>query len=219
MADDDTSLQSRLVDPLPAYDDSTDFAKWIDAHQSEFDKLHQSINQTKDQIHIDTATGLELDLIGREYGILGQRRGRDDPAYRSYLQTLVSSFQGVGTIPGVKLAISAGLLIDEDEVSLLEDFSENKYEIELTDWTAHETGTVRELADLSDPIAIERLDPIHYILPEIEPRYTVGDTEVATMATLSPAVTKYTVGDTQSKTVDSEETFGTGKFDGEGTFS
>jgi hypothetical protein len=73
-------------------------------------------------------------------------------------------FQGVGTIPGVKQAVSSGLLVDTDVVDVLEDFDANKYEIELTDWTAHETGTVRTLADLADPLAIERLDPVHYLL-------------------------------------------------------
>jgi len=166
MADDEPTLRDRLPSPLPLYDDSTDFGAWLDAHQTEIDGLGTDIKQTKEQIHVAHATGQELDLIGREYGLLGQRRGRDDDTYRSFLMSLIASFKGVGTVPGVKEAISSGLLVETDDVVLREDFTANKYEVELRDWTAHQTETVHTLADLGDPLAIERLDPIHYIRPE-----------------------------------------------------
>lgn len=158
------TLRGRLPSLFPLYDDSMEFEPWLDAHQSELDELDADLAQVKDQIHIETATGQELNLIGNEYGVLGQRRGRDNDSYRAYLMSLMASFQGVGTVPGVKQAVSSGLLVDEGAIDILEDFTTNKYEIELTDWTAHETGTIRTLADLADPLAIERLDPVHYLL-------------------------------------------------------
>ena len=165
MAEDtDQTLRGRLPSLFPLYDDSMEFEPWLDAHQGELDELDEDLAQVKDEIHIGTATGQELNLIGNEYGVLGRRRGRDDDSYRAYLMSLMAFFQGVGTIPGVKQAVSSGLLVDTDVVDVLEDFDANKYEIELTDWTAHETGTVRTLADLADPLAIERLDPVHYLL-------------------------------------------------------
>ena len=165
MAEDtDQTLRGRLPSLFPLYDDSMEFEPWLDAHQGELDEFDADLAQVKDEIHIETATGQELNLIGNEYGVLGRRRGRDDDSYRAYLMSLMAFFQGVGTIPGVKQAVSSGLLVDEDVVDVLEDFDANKYEIELTDWTAHETGTVRTLADLADPLAIERLDPVHYLL-------------------------------------------------------
>jgi|GEM_PF-1409601 hypothetical protein len=165
MAEDtDQTLRGRLPSLFPLYDDSMEFEPWLDAHQGELDEFDADLAQVKDEIHIETATGQELNLIGNEYGVLGRRRGRDDDSYRAYLMSLMAFFQGVGTIPGVKQAVSSGLLVDTDVVDVLEDFDANKYEIELTDWTAHETGTVRTLADLADPLAIERLDPVHYLL-------------------------------------------------------
>ena len=165
MAEDtDQTLRGRLPSLFPLYDDSMEFEPWLDAHQGELDEFDADLAQVKDEIHIETATGQELNLIGNEYGVLGRRRGRDDDSYRAYLMSLMAFFQGVGTIPGVKQAVSSGLLVDTDVVVVLEDFDANKYEIELTDWTAHETGTVRTLADLADPLAIERLDPVHYLL-------------------------------------------------------
>ena len=165
MAEDtDQTLRGRLPSLFPLYDDSMEFEPWLDAHQGELDEFDADLAQVKDEIHIETATGQELNLIGNEYGVLGRRRGRDDDSYRAYLISLMAFFQGVGTIPGVKQAVSSGLLVDTDVVDVLEDFDANKYEIELTDWTAHETGTVRTLADLADPLAIERLDPVHYLL-------------------------------------------------------
>jgi len=165
MAEDtDQTLRGRLPSLFPLHDDSMEFEPWLDAHQGELDEFDADLAQVKDEIHIETATGQELNLIGNEYGVLGRRRGRDDDSYRAYLMSLMAFFQGVGTIPGVKQAVSSGLLVDTDVVDVLEDFDANKYEIELTDWTAHETGTVRTLADLADPLAIERLDPVHYLL-------------------------------------------------------
>ena len=158
------TLRGRLPSLFPVYDDSMEFEPWLDAHQGELDELDADLAQVKDEIHIGTATGQELNLIGNEYGVLGRRRGRDDDSYRAYLMSLMASFQGVGTVPGVKQAVSSGLLVDTDVVDVLEDFAANKYEIELTGWTGHETSTIRTLADLADPLAIERLDPVHYLL-------------------------------------------------------
>ncbi|MDY6780070.1 MAG: hypothetical protein SV760_05930, partial [Halobacteria archaeon] len=82
------SLRERLPSPFPIFDDSATFEAWVDAHEADLDRLEDQIDTVEDEIHVDTATGLELDLIGREYGILGQRRGRSDPAYQSYLISL-----------------------------------------------------------------------------------------------------------------------------------
>ena len=78
-----------------------------------------------------------------------------DAAYRAYLMSLIASFQGVGTISGIKKAVSSGLLVDEDDVVIIEDFQQNKYDVRLLEWSAHSGSTVERLADLADPLAIE----------------------------------------------------------------
>ncbi|MDY6780069.1 MAG: hypothetical protein SV760_05925, partial [Halobacteria archaeon] len=111
--------------------------------------------------------------------------------------------QGRGTPPGLRRAIAAGLLVDDDDVELIEDFGANKYEVRLLDWTSYKSGTVRTLADLADPLAIERVDPVHHILETAAVSYDVGETNVASMTTSETAAVSYDVGDTQTVTVDS----------------
>lgn len=168
--DTDPTLRGRLPSLFPAYDDSMEFEPWLDAHQGELDELDADLAQVKDEIHIGTATGQELNLIGNEYGVLGRRRGRDDASYRAYLMSLVASFEGVGTVPGVKKAISSGLLIDESDVDVIEDFQSNKYDIRLLNWSPHSGSTVERLANLADPLAIEL----------VKVRYDVGVDEATT---------------------------------------
>jgi len=219
MPDPEPTLRGRLPSPFPLYDDSTDFENWLDAHQTEVDTLADEIGQVENQIHIGTATGQELDLIGEEYGLIGRRRGRDDDSYRSFLISLVASFQGVGTIPGVKEAISSGLLVDDVDVELIEDFAANKYEVKLYDWTAHKSGTVRTLADLADPLAIARRDPVHNILATAVIGIHAGDVQINSGSRSETVAFGIDGDDTQHQTVNSQDTFGTGRFDGDGSFS
>lgn len=198
----DQTLRERLPSPFPLYEESTDFEPWLSAHQSEVDELQQEIVQVMKEVHVGTATGFELDLIGREYGVLGRRRGRDDPTYRSYLISLVASFRGRGTIPGVKEAISSGLVVDRDAVELIEDFTANKYEVKLTNWTEHRTGVVHTMADLSDPLAIERREPLHYFVNSVEFTFDVGETKLVGINTPSESLSfVFITGDTTNQTV------------------
>lgn len=158
------TLADRLPSLLPSYDDSTDFAGWLGAHQDEVDRLDTDLEMVKRSLQIAYATGDELDRIGADFGILGRRRGRNDDAYRQYLQSLVQAYRGRGTPPGVRKAIAAGVLVDETNIGLVEDFTANRYEVELYDWTAHMTGTVRTLANIADPSVIQRRDPLWYFL-------------------------------------------------------
>lgn len=195
----DPTLRGRLPTLFPVYDDSTEFEPWLDAHQGELDELDADLAQVKDEIHIGTATGQELDLIGEEYGVLGRRRGRADAAYRAYLMSLIASFQGVGTISGIKKAVSSGLLVDEDDVVIIEDFQQNKYDVRLLEWSAHSGSTVERLADLADPLAIE-LVKVQYDVGVDETR-TADDVsvdsglKVTDSATAADAVADVQTGD------------------------
>ena len=134
---------------------------------------------------------------------------------------MVAAFDGRGTPPGVRLAIAAGVLADQSDVSLIEDFDTQTYEVVLEDgaWSPHRSETVRELADLADPSVVQLRDPLQYRLSAAALEYRVGDTLVAPMTSLPAASTRYQVSDTQARTQNSTDTFGTGRFDGANTFS
>lgn len=213
------TLDARLPEPFPTYDTATDFYEWVEAHQDELDNLTDQVTQVLLSLQIAHAEGQSLDLIGREFGIIGRRRGRQDDVYRQFLISLIPSIRGRGTVPGVERAIGAGLLVGRDAVKLIEDFQDTSYQVELTDWTPHRTGIVREMAQLADPSSVDRNEPVFYILDTAVVTYAVGNTNVASTTTSEMVSPVYSVGDTQSTTVDSSGTFGTGRFDGEDTFS
>jgi hypothetical protein len=69
---------------------------------------------------------------------------------------------------------------DTDLVALREDFSgAREYEVELLDsgWVPHRTGTTRELAELADPVAVDRIDPVYLFSETVTPRIQAAATE------------------------------------------
>ncbi|GGM64140.1 hypothetical protein J2752_000470 [Halarchaeum rubridurum] len=214
----DGDLPGRLPSPFLLSGES-DFAAWITAHQDELERYAGDLEAVAKSLKITQADGRALDELGKGFGQLGRRRGRDDGPYRSYLLSLVGAFNGRGTPPGLRLAIAAGVLADQDDVALIEDFQSLEYEVVLRDWQAHRTGTVHALADLADPSVVARRDPIHYDLPTAAVQYS-AEAAVARGGTgLPDAVTHYAVDDTEPTTVDSSGTFGTNAFDGDSSFS
>lgn len=103
---------------------------------------------------IDRLTG-DLDRIGALFGELGRRRGRDDDEYVDYLKSIVGSFSGRGTVPGIKQAVASSLGTDTDDISVSEDFDANSYQIIFDDWPDHRTGTITTVAELADPSGID----------------------------------------------------------------
>jgi len=134
-------------------------SRYTDEHTKIFDKTEDHIDNSVTTNHVDKATGAELDRIGRIFGALGRRSGRTDSQYRSYLKSIVQSFSGRGTVDGVKFAVSSGLgpSVPQDEVTLVENFEENEYEIEIENFGDLEginLATVNELAELADPSGV-----------------------------------------------------------------
>jgi len=161
-----SSLKERLPEVLPLFRDSR-LATVIEAIQAEFDDFKSDTDTVQESLFINTADGGSLDQIGADFGLIGQRRGRDDTAYRQFLRSVVTAFDGRGTERDVEVAVSAGVAVGPDEVDLRQDFSNREYEVELFDWSAHQTGTVRNLADLADPVAVDRVDPVYYFSENI----------------------------------------------------
>jgi len=153
------SLKERLPEVLPRFRDSR-LATVIEAIQAEFDTFRSDTEEVSDSLFVNTADGDSLDQIGADFGAIGRRRGRSDVVYRQFLRSLVPAFNGRGTERDVEIAVAASVARDPTVVDLRQDFGNREYQIELFDWSAHRTGTIRELADIADPVAVDRIDPV-----------------------------------------------------------
>lgn len=144
-------------------------SRYIGEHDRVLDDTEETIEEVVGTKYIgpvdedadfEAVSGQELDQIGRIFGLLGRRSGRDDPQYRSYLKSIVQSFSGRGTLDGVKFAVSSGLgpSVPEEEIEIVEDFENNSYEIEIEnfgDLEGIDLATVNELAELADPSGVK----------------------------------------------------------------
>jgi len=211
-------LKERLPEVLPLFRDSR-LATVIEAIQSEFDDFKSDTDDVQDSLFIDTADGGSLNRIGADFGLIGRRRGRDDTAYRQFLRSVVPAFDGRGTERDVEVAVAAGVAVDADEVDLRQDFSNREYEVELFNWTPHRTGTVRELADLADPVAVDRIDPLYYFSDPVTVAVASNATEIDSGLTLPLADVGANADETNARTVNSDGSFGTARFDGTEQFS
>lgn len=131
--------------------------RYIEAHNERYDDFTDRLNEIVESRQIDQAQGEELDRIGAAFGVLGRRRGRSDQEYRIYLKSLVQSFKGRGTVPGIISAVAAGLNTDEENVEVVEDFENLEYVIRLEDWPAHRGSTIEELAELADASVAQQI--------------------------------------------------------------
>lgn len=216
----DVDLGERVPYPLPQDDDTT-LQQWLAELQVEADDVDAAVDAVLASVQPRDASGQALDELGRDFGALGRRRGRGDAQYQSFLLGLVAAFDGRGTVPGVETAIAAGVLASADDVSLTEDFDTQQYEVTLENeaWSAHQSGTIRNLADLADPSVVALREPVHNRLTPAVVRIRTAATEVAAMEVLETATPGLNAGEAVHETVNSEDTFGTGTFDGEDSFS
>jgi hypothetical protein len=173
------SLKERLPNILPLFREASALRVIVESIQAEFDEFRDDTSEVKDSLFVETAEGQSLDLIADEFGIIGQRRGRGDTAFRQFLQGLVPAFDGRGTTSDVELAVAAGVTFDTDLVALREDFQNREYEVELLDsgWRPHRTGTTRELAEIADPVAVDRIDPVYLFTEPASVAFRAGDVE------------------------------------------
>lgn len=139
------------------------FRRYIDAHDEALDEFEDDIVAVVLSRQINEASGDELDELGKLFGELGRRRGRTDGEYRTYLKSIVDSFNGRGTVGGIRFAVSSGLDVDVSSVSVEEHFDDIEYTIQLTDWSSHNLETIVRLADLADA-SVSRLRRIDYTI-------------------------------------------------------
>jgi len=112
------------------------------------------------EVYVDTARVIDritgdLDRIGSLFGELGRRRNRADDEYADYLKSIVGSFSGRGTVPGIKQAVATSIGMEPDDISIREDFTDNSYQVVFDTWPSHRGRTVETVAELADPSGID----------------------------------------------------------------
>lgn len=147
-------------------DDGTEFVvdetfrtiidRYTAAHDEEFDFLESEIKEAIESHEVEQASGKELDRIGALFGQLGKRRGRDDTDYRIYLQSIVDSFQGRGSLQGLKFAIASSIGADPDDIVIVERFDQLEYDVQVFNVsTGFISSAINDLAELADPSVVQ----------------------------------------------------------------
>jgi hypothetical protein len=134
--------------------------RYLGSHDAEVLVTDDRISDAIRSHQVSEASGSDLDRIGSLFGELGKRRGRTDPEYRTFLRSIVQSFKGRGTVPGLKFAIAAGVGTDPENIIIQEDFDEVGYSIRIENVdTSFIFGVIADLAQLADPSGVELLAP------------------------------------------------------------
>lgn len=195
------ALKDRLPNAFPLFRDDSELRVIVESLQAEIDELRAGTSDVKDSLFIETAEGQSLDLIGEELSVVARRRGRDDASYRQFLQGLVPAFDGRGTASDVRFAVASGVTFDTDAVTLREDFGNREYEVELrdSDWVAHRTGTTRELAEIADPVAVDRVDPVYLFTEPGSVAFRAADVETGIETVAEGGEVTIEGGDVQSE--------------------
>lgn len=143
--------------------------RYAEANEEELQDIENSLQEVRRSRYIQNAENEDLDEIGKIFGEIGERGGRDEDEYRDYLSSIVQSFISRGKQSDIKTAVAAALGIDASEVSINEDLQFNTYEVEVPPISAHKGSIVEQAAELSDPSGVG-LDKV---------RYQIGDTLLA----------------------------------------
>lgn len=161
--DRDPVVTTHLLDKFPellkhtnADGSPSNLADYINMHEVEVRKNDADLDYIRNSRQIAHASGSDLNRIGSMFGQLGKRRGRSDDEYRTYLMSLVQSFNARGTIPGLKFAVSAAVNTEPENITVIEDFERNEYQLRIEDTSVgFLSSVVNDVAELADPSGIE----------------------------------------------------------------
>jgi len=152
------SIIDGLYDISPKNDEDSRIYKYIDSFKEEFEKYKSDLEKVKLSWQIENAEGNELDEIGKIFGDLGKRRGRNDNNYRIFLKSIVSTFSGRGTIPDMRFAINNALLVGDFDVEIDEIYGEIFEEQQNFDGVTE--GTIEQTPIEEDTSEIDFYDEI-----------------------------------------------------------
>jgi hypothetical protein len=154
----DSRVDTDTIDIIPDILDKSDdtiVRRYVDAHDAELEEFENDLVDVLTSKQLENASGDDLDRIGRLFGELGRRRGRSDVEYRNYLGSIVQSFGGRGTNPGIKFALGGGINVDIENIVIDENFDDLSDTLVFYDWTPHKTQTLVDIFQLAKPSTVE----------------------------------------------------------------
>lgn len=150
-----------------SYRSDSIISRLLDAGESELISEEDVITELIESKLLGLAEGDELDEIGKLFGSIGARDGRNDDDYSEYLGSIVQSFVSRGTVNGIKVAIAAATGYTVDDITIDEDFQNNSYEIVVEPIGAN-TENIKQIAEISDPSGVGLDAIIQRISAEVE---------------------------------------------------
>ena len=111
-----TTYQDKLELLLSWYQDKERFKKILSAYEDELLEVEKALFEIMDEYTLDTATGVQLDVIGAIHG--EARKSRPDEEYRQAIKNRIILNYGSGTLSDVKFAVRQ--LFGATEVTITE---------------------------------------------------------------------------------------------------
>lgn len=141
-------------------------SRYLTSSENEHDSVEDELQSIIEGKFIDSASGNELDRIGKTFGRIGKREGRSDTQYRIYLKSVVQSFVSRGTKNGIKTAVSAATDVPLSDIDINENFQKNEYEVQVTAATPITGSLLEEVAEIADPSGVTQSRTRFTIPPE-----------------------------------------------------
>jgi hypothetical protein len=143
-------------------------SRYLDTHEDKLNSVEEEIQRVIEGKFIESATGQELDEIGKLFGpLIGKRRDRTDDQYRIYLKSVVQSFTSRGTVNGIKLAISAATDVPLEDIVINEDFTNVEYEVQVQAATPVTVELLEQVAEIADPSGVDQVRT-RFVIPDEE---------------------------------------------------
>jgi hypothetical protein len=156
-------------------------SRYLDASEEQFDVIISKVDESLSSKLVDSATGDDLDEIGKLFGpIIGRRTGRSDTEYRVYLKSVVQSFISRGTLGGIKGAIAAATIVGPEDISVQEFFDDNEFSVSISLEAEAEFGNVitgsviEDVADLAAPSGV-RLRLVKFAPEDAQEEIAISD--------------------------------------------
>lgn len=132
-------------------------SRYVGEHQDQLDQVETDLQKVINSRFVDKATGDDLDRIGSLFGRpIGLRQDRTDEEYRKYLKSVIKSFISRGSKPDIKQAVAASLDIQQEQISIDEDFNNTTYNVEIKNWSPVNTDLIDEITEIADPSGVFR---------------------------------------------------------------
>lgn len=160
------ALRFETVDPdigtefTVMYDAVPIIIRYVASYDSDIETVADIADVIKENRSVEKSGGSVLDLLGAFFGDIGERRGRDDDEYRSYLLSVVKAFSATGTKRDLEFVAAASLGITPEDVTVTEDTTEVGFKVTVDNLAqALFAQSVNELLREASAAGVELLSP------------------------------------------------------------